>query len=292
MRIGPILQLNCQYRYHINYEPNVRSIITPKEIDIYIPSKNLGIEVNGLRWHSTEFRTSGDHINKFLLCKQRGIRLLSIWQDWIVNKPQIVESMILDKLGLCSNKIYARKCIIKEIDSKTCNSFLDHNHIQGACKSVIRLGLYYNDELMSVMCFSKRSKLSGSKSINNEEWELIRFCSKLNHVIVGGAGKLLNHFIKNWNPKIITSFSCNDISDGGLYRILGFEEEGLSPSYWYVEKNTYKRYHRTTFTKTCIKQKYPELDIENHTETELMSSLPYWRIYDSGTTKWKLNVGS
>ena len=276
-------------KYHIEYITNDRSIISPKELDIYIPSLKIGIECNGIYWHSSEFKTSSYHKNKYLLCKEKGIQLLTLWEDWIINKPQIIESILISKLGLCSNTIYARKCVIREVNSKICNEFLNVNHIQGTCKSSIRYGLYYNNELVSIMCFSKRSKLSGPKQQNNNEWELIRFCNKLNFRVIGGAGRLLHHFIIYHDPKYIISFSCNDISDGGLYKKLNFNENSLNQSYWYIQQDTWKRYHRSSFTKKNIWKQYNDLD-KNLTETQMMNQLPYWRIYDSGTTQWKLSL--
>lgn len=128
------------------------------------------------------------------------------------------------------------------------------------------------------MCFSK--------SPRSNEWELVRFCNKLYTRVIGAAGKLLSYFIDNYNPEIITSFSSNDISDGGLYKTLGFEETGKSSSYWYIEINTFRRYHRSMFSKTMLKKK--GLYKEGYTERELMRELPYYRIQDSGITKWQL----
>jgi hypothetical protein len=141
------------------------------------------------------------------------------------------------------------------------------------------------------MCFSKRSSLSGSNKREENEWELIRFCNLLNYRIIGGASKLLNHFVHNYcsGPCKIISFSSNDISDGNLYNVIGFNRKGLSQSYWYVHRETYKRYHRSSFTKRKLREK--GFDTTNQTEKEIMSQkLPYYCIYDSGTTKWELTI--
>ena len=276
---------NILDKYNIEYQTNVRTIIPPKELDIYIPSKKIAIECNGVYWHSSEVKSSSYHKKKYEACQENGIQLITLWEDWIINKPQIVESVLISKLGICNNIIYARKCTVHEITSPDASKFLNYNHIQGSCKSTIRYGLYYNNELVSVMCFSKRSKLSGSKYVKDNEWELIRFCNKLNYRIIGGASKLLAGFVKNHNPKIITSFSSNDISNGNLYQRLGFEKGNVNQSYWYIDRD-FKRYHRSTFTKSNIIKKYPNMDC-NLTESQMMSQLPYIKIYDSGTTNWR-----
>lgn len=273
--------------YHIT---NNRSIISPKELDIYIPSKQIAIECNGVYSHSSKYKTSSYHIQKYKACKLQNIQLLNIWEDWIKTKPQIIESILLNKLGICNNTIYARKTIIKEIDSKICNQFLDANHIQGRSVATVRLGLYYKDELVSIMTFSPPRVNMGGKN-HKQQWELVRFCNKLNTRVIGGASKLLKYFIKTYSPKSIVSFSMNDISDGNLYKMLGFEtDENISQSYWYIEPKTMKRYHRSSFTKHEIVKKGWKDKIDNSwTEKQAMAEQGYFCIYDTGQQKWILN---
>ena len=87
--------------------------------------------------------------------------------------------------------------------------FLNNNHIQGNDKSQIYLGLYYNEELISVMTFGSPRIAMGNKNknYNKNSYELIRFCNKLNTNVVGGASKLLKYFIKNYKPEHIFSFA-------------------------------------------------------------------------------------
>lgn len=277
--------------HNIEYQSNIRSIIPPKELDIYIPSKNIAIECNGIYSHSTKYKYPKYHINKSELCKEKGIRLIHIWEDWVKNKPEIVESILLSKLGLIGNTIYARKCIIKEVDSKTCNDFLEANHIQGKSASKIKLGLYYNDQLVSVMTFSPPRINMGSKN-HKCQWELVRFCNKINLRVIGGASKLLKYFIKNYNPESIVSFSMNDISTGELYDYLGFINNGkINQSYWYIESNTLKRYHRSSFSKHEIVRRGWRDKVDNTwTEREVVEEHGYFCIYDSGQLRWVLNL--
>ena len=266
--------------YNIEYKTNVRDIIPPKELDIYIPFKNIAIECNGIFWHSK--KPTNYHLNKFNECFKRGIQLLTIWEDWIKNKPEIIKSVILSKLGIYKKRIYARKCIVKEIDSKTCNNFLDHNHIQGKSPSSIKLGLFYNNELISIMTFGK-SRLGIGQS--NNGYELIRFCNKQNTQVIGGASKLFHFFVKKYNPDNIYSYSSNDISNGNLYKQLKFKTNNkINQSYWYINQLTFERFHRFNFRKQKLKEM--GYNIENQTECQIMENLPYWRIYDSGTKTW------
>ena len=276
---------------NIDFITNVRNLIAPKELDIYIPSKNIAIECNGCFWHSSINKLSSYHIQKYKSCHLQNIQLLSIWEDWVKTKPQIIESIILNKLGLCSNTIYARKTQIREVDSKLCNEFLDNNHIQGKSTSTIKLGLYYNDKLVSIMTFSKPRVNMGGKE-HKQEWELVRFCNKLNTRVIGGASKLLKYFIKTYNPKSIVSFSMNDISDGNLYKQLGFKTDGvITRSYWYIEPSTFKRYHRATFTKQAIVKKgWKDKIDDTWTEKQVMEERGYFCLCDSGQMKWILDL--
>lgn len=276
--------------HSIKYITNDRGTIG-KELDIYIPDLGIAIECNGVYWHSTEFKHPKYHYEKFKLCEAYGIRLLTIWEDQIVNKPDIVKSLILNKIGKTETRIWARKCEVVEVEPAVAQQFLLSNHIQGRCQSKVRLGLKYNDRLVALMCFNKRSKLSGSKQTDVNEWELIRFCNLINTAVVGGAGKLLKYFIKNYHPTKITSFSSNDISDGNLYKQLGFRKGRTNIGYWYIKNcKELTRYHRSTFTKDNIIARglAPSPNKSEWTEIGVMKTLPFYRIYDSGTTHWEL----
>lgn len=274
--------LNILDEYGIDYVTNIRDIIPPKELDIYIPSKGIAIECNGVYWHS--MKESSYHINKYNECKSKGIQLITIWEDWVKTKPQILKSVIVNKLGLSPNRYMARKCVVKEISSRVCNDFLDTNHIQGKSNSSVKLGLFYNDTLVSVMTFGK-SRVGIGKLENG--WELVRFCNLLNTCVNGGASKLLKYFIRHYNPTQIVSYSSNDISDGGLYDRLGFERtDRINKSYWYISQKDFTRYHRFKFRKSVLSDM--GYDTQNLTESQIMDKLPYFKIYDCGTTRWVL----
>lgn len=273
---------NLLDEYNIKYETNVRNIIPPKELDIYIPDKNVAIECNGLYWHSGKDKLY--HYNKFIECQAKGIQLITIWEDQIYNSPEVIKSIILSKVNIYNTKIGARECIIKNISPNECSKFLNENHLQGATKPQVRLGMYYMGEMVGVMTFAKRSPVSGPKNIN--DWELTRFCNKRNTTIIGGASKLLRHFIKIYKPKVIYSFASNDISNGSLYDKLGFIKEDYTSAYWYIDKRTLKRYHRSRFNKSNLEK----MGYINDTEENIMLRLPYYKIYDCGHIRYKLIV--
>jgi hypothetical protein len=262
-----------------------KNIINPYEIDIYIPELKLGFEFNGIWWHSDKFKNENYHLKKYESSIINDIQLVTIWEDdWVKNR-EICKSFILNKIGKSSNKIFARKCEIKEISYNDSRIFLDNNHLQGDCKSSIRIGLFYNSELVSLMTFSKlRLPLQRLEKNRNKDkhYELTRFCNKINNNVVGGASKLLNYFNKKYLPIQVETYSDNLISNGKLYDKLGFTYSHTSkPGYWYVIDGI--REHRFNWRK----QKLIKLGYDvNKTEEEIMSELGYYRIYNAGNKKW------
>ncbi len=267
----------------LDIKENVKSLLTgKKEIDILINDK-LGVEVNGIYWHSELFVDRYYHVNKTTQAKQNNIRLIHFFEDEIKFKIDIVNSIILNKLGLTKNKVYGRNCSICEVGKKDCSEFLTKNHIQGDCKGKFKYGLYHNNELISLMVFSKNRL--GIGNIKQSNYELIRFCNKLNTNVVGGADKLLKHFIKTINPNHIISFADYRLFDGDVYQKLGFQFlHQTDPNYWYVIG--LNRFHRFNYRKSIlVKQGYDK----DKTEKEIMFERKIYRVYDCGNLKFEWN---
>ena len=268
-----------------NYSGNIlisnKKIISPLELDIYIPDLKLAFEFNGLYWHSEVNKENNYHLNKTELCEQQGIQLIHIWEDDWLYKKNIIKSIILSKLKK-TKSIYARKCEIRELNNILYRKFIDDNHIQGYINSKIKIGLFYENELVGLMTFGNLRVAMGKKTTNKNEYELLRFCNKLNINVIGGASKLFNYFIKNYNPEKITTYADRSISQGKLYETLGFEYIGKTqPNYYYIIDNI--RYHRFNFRKDIlIKQGFDS----NKTEHEIMIERKIFRIYDSGNLKF------
>ena len=177
----------------ISYITNDRTTVKGYELDIYIPEHKLAIECNGIYWHS--LKEPSYHFNKWNKCKEQGIQLLTIWEDQIHNQSEIVKGIIKSHLGIYEHQIGARKCILKEVPSKESHKFLKENHLQGSTNGNIRLGLYYNDELVSLMIFGAKRIALGNKETNENTYELYRYCNKLGWQIQGGASRLFKHFL-------------------------------------------------------------------------------------------------
>ena len=276
--------------HNVKYQTSMRFIRNPEtnkslELDIYIESKKLAFEIDGLYWHSNQFIIDPHyHLKKTMLCAEQGITLIHIFEDEIVTKKEIVLSRIRNLCGIITDKIYARKCIIKELDYHTKNNFLDQNHIQGQDRSRINLGLYFNDQLVSVMTFSVGNISKGSRK-NDLVYELSRFCSLKDKIVVGSASKLLSYFKKNYQWNVIFSYADRRWSTGVVYNKLGFEFAGYTaPSYWYV--NQIKRVHRFNYRKSVLKSKNFPFYKDELTEFEIMTLNNYIWIYDCGNLKF------
>ena len=285
-------KLNKQFEEIIkdfNFHSNNREIIKPFEIDYLLIDKPYGFELNGNYWHSERYgeKDKNYHINKTTLAYKNGINLIHIFEDEMVDKYEIVKSRVLNKIGIIESKIYARKCIIKEIDKSEEKIFFDTTHIQGYTPSKYAYGLFINNKLVSAISFTKR-KIGKN---NNSDFELLRYSTELNIIVIGGFAKLLNHFIKELQPeKIITycDIRWNGLnSNDNIYTKNSFQLVSQTPpNYWYVKTNNFiERKHRYNYRKSnLVKQGF---DI-NKTEQEIMFENGYDRIWDCGSFKYEL----
>jgi len=256
---------------------NDTTILSGLELDVVIPELNIAFELNGDRFHSDLYKTRQYHLKKTIECESKGIRLIHIWLcDWL-SKGDVIRSQIKSILGKVDNRIFARNCIIKEVDYTTTKLFLTKNHLQGTTISKWRYGLYYNDELVQLITFGKLRKATGRTHIDNS-YELLRLCTKLDTIVIGGASKLYNHFIKKHNPLYVLSFSNRDWSIGKVYEKLGMVFKNYTPiGYFY--SNGKRREHRFRHQKhLLVKMGFDK----NKTEFQIMSERGYYRIWNTG----------
>jgi hypothetical protein len=166
------------------------------------------------------------------------------------------------------------------VDNVNTNIFLNDNHLQGNSNHSISLGLYYNDNLVSILTLGR------SRFDKDIEWEIIRFANKLNISVVGGFQKLLKNFIKMYNPTSIVSYADKRYSIGNLYRNFGMTQiDNTAINYYYFNKNEGVRYSRHQFQKHKLKNKLPIYD-ESLSENDNMKINGFDRIYDCGNYKF------
>jgi len=276
---------NFLNKHNINYIFRDRTQLPGSELDFYFPQYNLAIEINGLYWHSEKnILDKKYHLKKTEEAIKRNIRLIQIFEDELYEKMPIVISRIKHSLKLKTYKVYARKCQITKVDLNLKRNFLNKNHIQGDIFSKHNYGLYYKNRLVALMCFHDLRRVTGNDSKENN-YELTRYCTLKNFKIIGGAGKLLSHFVKTHNPESILSYADRRWSDGNVYEKLGFVFQGFtSINYWYT-KNYKERKHRFQFQKHLLKEKLKTFD-PNLSEYENMMNNGYTRIWDCGHGKY------
>jgi hypothetical protein len=253
---------------------NDRKLITPKEIDILVPSRKLCIEYEGLYWHSDAFKDSKPrnyHLKKTKSCKDKSHTLFRIYEDQWRDKREICISMLNHKLGITENKIHARKCVINELPNKESAKLLQKWHIYGNTPAKLSLSLIHKEEVVSVLTL----RVPRQKKYRDENLiEIARYSSKLNTIVNGGLSKLLKYaetWAKSEGYKGILSYADLDNGTGNCYSQAGFEEVGeTGPSYWYTDCNN--RFNRFSFRATSGKS-----------ETQIALESNVHRIYGSGS---------
>jgi hypothetical protein len=287
--ISAELQLNSWLKAQgfVDFEKTRTTLLNKQEIDLYSESQHLGIEYCGLYWHSQRHKQRGYHKNKYIACRDQGIKLITIFEDEWLNRSQIVKSRLSQILGINKRGPGARCLRLSCISSSQATDFLNTHHISGAAKAEVAVGAYdLNQKLVAVMTFSQGRKFTKPKEV--WQWEMVRFSTDGQHY-AGIAARLFHHFEKTYQPQSVLSYA--DLRWGqGLYLAhLGFRRfEDTPPNYWYfsLKNPDFKRYHRFTFNKQAMIKKYPHLVTEGCTEYSMAQGAGLERIWDCGNAKW------
>ena len=256
---------------NIDFEINTRQIIKPKELDIFIPSHNLAIEVNGIYWHSeSKIKDTNYHLNKVNNCEAKGINLFQFTDQEILNKTDILFSMIKNELCLNEN-IMAKDCSVVDINNKIAESFYNANNLQGYKEAEIHKGLIYNNELVTLLSISKSN-------------EVTNYANLIDINVIGGFSKLIKSL--NYNGRLVSYVNRNYGNDK-IYEDSDWNlEEILSPTYQYIKNN--KLHQRSIFEKDNLGELLEAYD-ENLTTLENMIINGYARFWDCGSKVYIYN---
>lgn len=274
--------LNWLKTFDIDIVCNDRTVLGGKELDMYIPCKQLAIEFNGSYWHSSIFRDVKYHQNKTLECARNGIHLIHIfeyeWRD--ADKQAKIKNYIASLLGE-SDVIYARNTSLRYInDIEKIKEFLNNNHLQGYATSSINIGCFYKDELVGLMTFGK------SRFDTSNQYEIIRLCWKSGVKVIGGTAKMFSEFIKRYNPESVITYCDISKFTGNIYTTLGFKPYDViitKPNYVWVNTHNSKVLKRYQTMKSKLLS--DGLGKLGSTEDEIMESLGYIKVHDSGSLK-------
>lgn len=256
----------------VQLERGNRTEISPYEIDLLLRDSGLGIEVDGVYWHSDKFiKDRRYHQKKQELAEDKGIELLQFWDFEVDHKFEIVTSMISHKLGLTPRKISARKTSVTTPSPSEYREFLRLNHLQGPINSSVRVGLSYEGDLVSVMGLSNRR---GNMVMD-------RFASLLNTTVTGALPKMISRV----NYDRIITHSANRYATGGVYKALGFTLQKEHPYTLYYTDGQ-KIYPREKYQRHKLKGLSSYSD-DKDTQT-ILNEVGVRAVYAAGTKTWVL----
>ena len=265
-------QLLINSNINFDREVTVGKFIYDFKIDSYL------IEINPSPTHNITWHPFFDkgidpnyHKNKSINAKEHGYRCIHIW-DW--DNPQ----KILQQLFIPKQKTYARCCTIKEVSVKDAKEFINEHHLQGYARDSTRLGLYFKDELVSIMTFGKpRYSLTA-------EYELIRYCTSM--IVTGGAEKLFTYFIKTYLPKSIVSYCDTAKFAGNVYNKLGFEYKTSTLSHHWYNIKTGQHILDSLLRKRGYDQLFGTDYGKGTSNSELMIQNGFVEVVDSGQSNY------
>ena len=255
-----------------------RTILNGLEIDILCHDHKLGIEFDGMRWHSVLCgKDRNFHLNKTELMEEKGYQLLHIfeseWDDPV--KQEIWKSIIKAKFGIFDERVYARKCLLVEVESKVARQFFDENHLAGFIPARHYYGLQYNDQIVSMISF-------GPSRFAKNENEIYRFASLKGHSVIGAFGK----FVSNLKLHDYVLFADRRFSGPDCVYSKFFSQKKILPPIWYgMEVGSYEPKNRLNFTKQKLMTTISNYD-ESISPIDNMLDNGYNMIYDCGNWKF------
>lgn len=239
------------------------------ELDVYIPELSIGIEYNGLYWHSEDYKERTYHLDKKKYFEELSIDLIQIWEDDWQNKKDIVKSLIKTKIKKSDLIIESTECEIFILDQNNSKIFFNENHISGYLGGELNIGLLYNNDVISMMLFKKG---------DNDNYELVQFGTLNNTFVIGGYEKIFNYFKSNYKSNLITTYSDNVISNEKIYTKLGFEtDNNVIMDYYWFKGNT--KYVKNYFNNTISLMNEQTID-------DILYERGYVKIYTAGLKKW------
>jgi len=262
----------------VNFKASDRTVLNGKEIDILVSDYRIGIEANGLFWHS-ELNADKDryyHLMKTENMLKNKYKLIHIFEDDWRDKQEICKSLILHKLGLTKRKVYARKCIVKELSKKEEIDFFNKTHINGFAKSRKCLGLYFKDELIAAMSvripYQKKYK---------DTIEIARFSTALNTAVIGGLSKLLKKisaYAKKEKFLKVLSYADRLFGEGDGYKTCGFSYEGNTGlSYWYTDG-------RVRISRFSV------MSVDGKSQKEVARERKLYKVWGCGSNIYMMNI--
>ena len=263
-----------------------RVLPSGRHVDVFVPSKGVGIEFHGLHWHherSPAPRDRAYHVGKWKEAASQGIRLIQVFEDEWRDRRAVVEQVILSALGVYGQRISASKCKVREVSKEEAREFMRHRHLQGASKnSIAAVGIFHKEKLVGAMTMSRHHRSSN-------EYAMDRLCFERGMQVVGGASRLaaaLSKVARRHGATRLWTWSDNRWTNGSVYPRIGYVEHArTAPSYDYVcIANPKERISKQSMKKSATG--CPS-DVK---ESEWALQHGYARIWDCGKVTWRMDL--
>jgi len=273
-----------------------RSIIAPKELDIYLPEHDLAIEYCGMYWHThkdqaDEKKNKLRHAEKHRLCAEKGIRLITIYETEWLERPRTMRRLLRAATGNMRGKLMARKCELRKATNAEARAFYNTYHPQGGNGHGEHYALFWRNKMVACMRFTLGGNDRGHGA-KDRQWTLSRYATRLS--VAGAASRLFKAFVRDMQPDAVKSFSDNRLFSGGMYEQLGFElVEDVGPDYqvWSPRIGLRPKPH---YQRRALPKRLKEHGIEENfdpktdsrTEAQMTYLMGAGRIYDCGKKRW------
>ena len=275
-----------------------RTLIHPKELDIYMPDRKLAIEYCGEFWHSSgsieeETRVSQRHAEKHKACEQLGVRLITLYESEWLNHNYAIRRLLRNAMGKAKGKLMARKCFLSSVPHADAKRFYDRYHPQGGEGHGDHYGLFWKGKLVACMRFTFGANDRGR---SERVWTLSRYATRI--TVAGGASRLFKAFLRDKQPTEVKSFSDNRFFGGEMYKALGFQLEAESAPDYMVWSPRIGLRPKSHYQRRMLPSRLVEHDVHDvfdpktdpRSEADITYLMGCRRIYDCGKKRWVWRV--
>jgi len=217
--------------FNTQVETNSRKVISPQEIDIYLPQFKVAIEFNGVYWHREENgKPQHYHREKRLACQSQGIRLLQVWEDDWANRKQVVMESLLREIrtGNLESKVHTAYSMTGLGADKAYEFYARHSLRMNKITMSGHLGLSCKGKLNAVISFSQNREI-----LEVHNYASLSSSSEYLNILIEEALKSSD----DEPATMIKIIVANDNETGVIYEKAGFFlDKELDPNYSYLFK--------------------------------------------------------
>ena len=271
----------------VEIKENDRKLISPKELDIYIPELSVAVEFNGLYWHSeANGKSKNYHYNKWKQCKSKNVQLITVWEDDWLYRQEHVKSQLSTLLRTPDKNlptIHASKLSTKEVDKNKAKEFYNSSYLKEFSSDSNYYALVDNEK--DSMCALLTWKQVDEKVVIIED-----YCEK--DSVVNGLEKLIHHILKRINNKNVENVIAH-IDNSSVYRAsfekIGFMQvQSVKHIFSYVVKR--ERVHESHMSAAFFKDNQELVYDSDLTLEELKIKNGITKLWDCGKISYVLNL--